>query len=198
MEMVAAEAAGTATTSEAAPAITHARMSLIPFPASCESWLLLDDLGLVEALQHAGEDALERVLPGRVSRAAVADGVLQHGDRDPHAALGQQHDLVVDPAGAEAPAGLRVRLPALRPHPEDAPALRTRDVREQIQGVAAMTLRDELVDLQHEARLVGGVDPRAAPDLGVQVEAVHRDPLGDRANAAGADVAEDRVGGLVA
>src|SRR3954471_11020575 len=119
----AADAAGTPIRSEAAPAITHARMSLIPFPASRKSWLLLDDLGLVEAPQHAGEDALERVLPVRVRRAAVADVVLQHGDRNAHAALGQEHDLVVDPAGAEAPAGLRVRLPALRPHPEDAPAL---------------------------------------------------------------------------
>src|SRR3954451_4703852 len=198
MEMLAAEAAGTATTSEAAPAMTHARMSLIPFPASRESWLLLDHLGLVEAPQQPGEDALERVLPVRESRFAVADAVLQDGDGDALVAARQEHDLVVDPAGAESPACLRVRLPALRSHPEDPPALRARDVREQVHRVAAMPLRDELVDLQHEARLVGRIDARATPDLRVQVEPVHRDLAGQRPDAARADVAEDRVRGVVA
>src|SRR3954468_13474160 len=155
----AADAAGTPIRSEAAPAITHARMSLIPFPASRRSWLLLDDLGLVEALEHPGEDALQRVQTVDVSPVAVADLPLQHGDQPAHAALGDQHDLVVDPAGAEAPARLRMGLPALRSHAEDAPALRVRDVGQQVHGVTAMALRDHLVDLQHEARLVGRVDP---------------------------------------
>src|SRR3954451_25214645 len=116
----AADAAGKPMTSEAAPAITHARMSLIPFPASRES-LLLDDLGLVEAPEHPGEDALQRVQSVDVSPVAVADLALQDGDGHAHLALGEEHDLVVDPAGPEAPARLRVRRPALGGDPEDSP-----------------------------------------------------------------------------
>ena len=112
-----------------------------------------------QAAQQAPEDALERGAAVLVAGVAVGE----HGDRDALAAAHEQRDLMVDGAGARAPAALEVQRPPARHDLADAPALRADDRAQQAHRVRAVADRDQVVDAQEEARLVARGDHRGAP-----------------------------------
>jgi hypothetical protein len=139
------------------------------------------------------EDALERLLAGGV--AAVVGR--EDGDRDPLVAVAQERDLVIDPAGARAPAALEVDAPAGQLDGADAPALARDDRPQEVEPVGAVSARQQRVDVQEEPGLVSRGDPAVAPDRAGGLEAAHACRGGEPLESAHADPGEDRGGRVV-
>src|SRR4051812_7488157 len=97
----------------------------------------------------------------------------EDGDGDPAAMVLEEGDLVVDGAGAAPPAALEVKPPPPRPRPRDPPALGRDDAAKQVSGIAAVALRDVVVEPVHEPRLIAGGRPAQAPDAAVEMEIAH-------------------------
>ena len=82
-------------------------------------------------------------------------------------------------------------LPARQVDAADAPALRGHDRRQQVERVVAVARRQQALDPEEEARLVGRGDPRVAPDRRRRREVLHPRAAGDAAQPARADDAQD-------
>ena len=145
------------------------------------------------ALQEPSGDSPQ----GLLAVGVTAVQMREDRDRDALVAAGQQRDLVVDPAGAGAPAALEVEPPAGRPVPGDAPALRGGDRVQQLHRVVAVTRGHQRVDLQQVARLIGGVDAAQAPDAGHRREPAHPGAVREAARPLRPDELEHPAGGGV-
>src|SRR5450756_1791724 len=101
-----------------------------------------------------------------------------------------QHQPVVH----AQPAALEERLPARRPRGRrDAPALHRRDARQQLAGEGATRRRHVALQVEEEARLVGGRDSTVEP-AGARLEVLHARERRDSLQALAADDAVDGVG----
>ena len=136
------------------------------------------------------EDALER----GVAVAWLGLSAGEDGDRDALAAADEQRDLMVDSAGARAPAALEVQRPPARRDLADAPALGAGDRAQQVHGVRAVADREKAVDAQEEARLVAGRDQRGAP-VGAGDEGGHARAAGPARSAPGCRCGRERARG---
>jgi hypothetical protein len=88
----------------------------------------------------------------------------QHRDRHARAAAHEQRDLVVEQAGAVAPAALEVQLPTGGCDLADASALGRHDPREQRHRKGPVAGDHVAVDVQGESGLVGAVISVSPPD----------------------------------
>src|SRR5215211_7258483 len=100
-----------------------------------------------QAAEQPRRDAAQRLVAVRVARARGD----QDGDGEPAAPAPEERHLMVDPAGARAPAALEVERPAARADARDPPALRRDDGAEQPQRVAAVAPGHLAVDVKEEA-----------------------------------------------
>ena len=106
--------------------------------------------------------ALDRGDP--VAHRRVAVGHHRHRKRLARAVLEARHLVHELAAAGGAPAALEQHAPVGPGHVRDAPALVAHDVREQAARVVEELVRDEVVELPEEARLVARADLRARPD----------------------------------
>src|SRR4051794_369156 len=91
---------------------------------------------LRQVLEEPARNPFERLL------AVGVRGIELGQDRERHAAAvtGEERDLMVDPPGSGRPATLEVEVPTAGLDPSHPPALRGRDRRQEVLGVAAVAL----------------------------------------------------------